>query len=272
MRQILSKGQLVVCWVLGLWCSFVLIVMYGNTEYWVWGGLLPAVIIAGLALFTLELRKRKPRREDKVAARGKLGSKIITFSLLIIAVAVTAMAIKMFVGTPPTKEKDILEEWRKKISVERWLKQPVRELSKLDQILLGGEELRKELYEIEASYWNIFLLDAKTHYMMLNPTSYLYVDFHHDRAGEWARSELPESVDTDGKICVHVRDNRGVFSDKSGAALLGQFKKTLESIYSSSSLPIVTTDMNSDIVAIFCSRENVPLGYFYQGEYHLWEE
>jgi len=268
MRQILSKGQLVVCWALGLWCSFLLIGWFVETEdVWVLG--LPAFIITGLALLTLELRKGKPQKGVKPAGRDKLASRIITFSLLIIAVALTAIAVKTFVGAPPTKEKFNLDEWRKKISVERWLKQPVREkkLSALDRRLL-----REDLYEIQASYWNLFLLEAKIHYTMLNPTSFLYVDFHHDRAGEWGKTELPESVDTDGKICVHIRDNRGVFSDKSGAALLGQFKRTLESIYRTSSIAIVDIDMDTDIVAMFCSKENVPLGYFYQGEYHLWEE
>jgi len=274
MRQILSKGQLVVCWALGLWCSFLLVAWFAYTEN-ILGLILPALVITGLALLTLELRKRKPQREDKVAARGKLGSKIITFSLLIVAVALAAIVIKTFVGTPPKKEKDLLEEWleqKEKDSVVGGLKQPVRkkELSELDRVILGYSP--KKLREIEASYMNVFLSDAKSHYMMLNPNRFLYVDFHYDRVGNWARAELPESVDTNGKICIHIRDNRGVFSNKSGAALLGQFKRTLESIYRTSSIAIVNVDMDVDIVAMFCSEENVPLGYFYQGEYHLWEE
>jgi len=34
----------------------------------------------------------------------------------------------------------------------------------------------------------------------------------------------------------------------------------------------VTTDMAADIVAVFYSEKETTLGYFYQGEYHLWEE
>jgi len=268
MRQILSKGQLVVCWALGLWCSFLLVAWFAYTEN-ILGLILPALVIAGLALLTLELRKRKPQKEGKPAARGKLASRIITFSLLLIAVALAAIVIKMTVGAPPTEEKFNLDKWLRQTSAEKWLKEPVREkkLNALDRYLL-----RKDLYEIQASYWNLFLLEAKIHYTMLNPTSFLYVDFHHDRAGEWGKTKLPESVDTNGKICIHIRDNRGVFSNKSGAALLGQFKRTLESIYRTSSIAIVNVDMDVDIVAMFCSEENLPLGYFYQGEYHLWEK
>jgi len=65
-------------------------------------------------------------------------------------------------------------------------------------------------------------------------------------------------------------DNRGVFSYKSGIALRDEFKRQLKVIYSFISL--VATDMDADIVAQFLSREAIPLGYFYQGEYHLWEE
>jgi len=31
-------------------------------------------------------------------------------------------------------------------------------------------------------------------------------------------------------------------------------------------------DMDADIVAIFISKGDIALGYFYQGEYHLWEK
>jgi len=71
-----------------------------------------------------------------------------------------------------------------------------------------------------------------------------------------------------------IIDNRGIFSDKSERALLSQFKKELEAIYSSlyEATGGMATDMNTDIVAAFYSREQNPLGSFYQGEYHLWEK
>jgi len=28
--------------------------------------------------------------------------------------------------------------------------------------------------------------------------------------------------------------------------------------------------MDTDVVAQFLSKQQIPLGYFYQGEYHLW--
>jgi len=220
MRQLLSKGQLAVCWALGLWGTFLLLVEYGNTRYWVPGALLPAFIIAGLALLTLELRKRKPRREDKVAARGKLGSKIITFSLLIIAVAVIVIAIKTLVGAPPTKRSP-------------------------------------------PSF-----LEEKVNYIMKNPTDFLDIWFHYG-PDERLEKELPESVDTEGKLIIYVHDSRGVFYGKSGKVLLDQFKRELESIRSSS---FTMWLMKTDIVVKFLNEERIPLGYFYQGEYHLWGE
>ena len=116
------------------------------------------------------------------------------------------------------------------------------------------------------------LLKARVDYMMCNPTNFLNVNFYYDPEGTRRKIfELPEGVDTKDKIFVKVQDNRDVFSYESGTALLDQFKRELEAIYSFLTLPTMG-DMNTDIVAIFCSREGIPLGYFYQGEYHLWEK
>jgi len=225
MRQLLSKGQLAVCWALGLWGTFLLLVEYGDTRYWVPGYLLPAFIIAGLALLTLELRKRKPRREDKVATRGKLGSKIITFSLLIIVVAVIVIAIKTLVGAPPTKRD------------------------------------------------SPSFLEEKVNYIMNNPADFLYIWFDYG-PDERLEKELPGDVDTQGKLIIYVRDSRGVFSGKSGEALLDQFKRELESIRSSSFEVWIELEgrQKQNVVAKFISKEGNPLGYFYQGKYHLWGE
>lgn len=51
--------------------------------------------------------------------------------------------------------------------------------------------------------------------------------------------------------------------------MLEKFEKELNSIYVDLWF---YADMAADVVAKFSSMENVPLGYFYQGEYHLWEE
>ena len=50
-----------------------------------------------------------------------------------------------------------------------------------------------------------------------------------------------------------------------------EFKSILEALFSYLEAG-VATDMDTDIVAKFHSKGAIPLGYFYQGEYHLWEE
>ncbi len=52
--------------------------------------------------------------------------------------------------------------------------------------------------------------------------------------------------------------------------MLDQIRKNLTNIYAF--IMIEATDMNTDVVATFLNREEIPLAYFYQGEYHLWEE
>lgn len=119
-------------------------------------------------------------------------------------------------------------------------------------------------------------LYAKIDYIMRNPNSFLNFILHYDPEGaigevfEYLES-FPD-IDTKGKILVVVLDNRGVFSNKSGIALLEEFEKQLEVIYWS--IQHVATDMDTDIemVAVFFSRGKILLGYFYQGEYYLWEE
>ena len=55
------------------------------------------------------------------------------------------------------------------------------------------------------------------------------------------------------------------------------FSIQLDTLYSF--IQHIATDLNTDIVAVLYGEkegsfgyEHVPLGYFYQGEYHLWEE
>jgi len=114
--------------------------------------------------------------------------------------------------------------------------------------------------------------DARISYMMGNPDGFLLVNFiysHPELGGLIGiRLKYPEGVDTVGKVLVQVYDTRGVFSGKSGASLLAQCKKELEFIYYYISGSV--WDMDNDIVAKFHSGKNIPLAYFYQGEYHLW--
>ena len=129
------------------------------------------------------------------------------------------------------------------------------------------EEMREEIGLLKL-YDNLFA--ARINYMMRNPTTYLDVNFFYDRDGKLERSLFPEGVETKNKISVDIADNMDIFSDKSGIALLDEFKRNLEVIYSY--IKRIATNMDTDIVAVFYSREGIELGYFYQGEYHLWDE
>ena len=137
---------------------------------------------------------------------------------------------------------------------------------------LGYGEVNQSLYESKARAIDIMLLKLQIAYLMNNPTGFLCVDFSYDPYGSLGKvTKFPDSIDTKGKIFVHVKDNRGRFSAKSKIALRDEFKSILESLFSYLEAG-VATDMDTDIVAKFLSREAIPLGYFYQGEYHLWGE
>ena len=122
---------------------------------------------------------------------------------------------------------------------------------------------------LKVSYIDFQLLDARINYMMRNPTNFLDVRFHYDPYGVY-RQTVPAGIDTKGKIYVIIRDSRDVFIDELTVALLELFKLELETSYTY--IRFVATDMNTDVVAKFYSRKGIPLGYFYQGEYHLWGE
>ena len=138
--------------------------------------------------------------------------------------------------------------------------------------VLGYGEVKKEMDEKKVSLMRFHLLWARVNYIMDYPTTFLAVNFIYDPDGKY-RGEFPEDIDTKGKICAQITDNRDVFSIpfyKSKRALLERFKEELEAAYWY--IDRVATDMDTDIVAKFYSREGNPLGYFYQGEYHLWEK
>ncbi len=115
------------------------------------------------------------------------------------------------------------------------------------------------------------LLTARISYMMRNPTSFENVTIYYDSTGNLGEL-FPKDINTKEKICILIHDIRGYFSDRSGVALKEAFKAYLDIIYSFIEPWGVVTDMNTDIVAEFLSLGNIPLGYFYDGEYHLWEE
>ena len=136
----------------------------------------------------------------------------------------------------------------------------------------GLPAMMREYLDAEkaSSAMEVHFLDVRVGYMMRNPTGFLLIDLVYDPLGAIGKSwDFPEGLDTKDKICIGVVDNRGAFSNKSEAALLKQFEKELNIIWYSGLLLTVAPDM-MDIVARFFNMEGVLLGYFYQGEYHLW--
>ena len=129
----------------------------------------------------------------------------------------------------------------------------------------GELHIRKDYELLDYNF-----LRATVHYIMHNPTTFLEVQFDLDEFGLLGIAfNLPEDVDTEGRICVEVRDHRDIFSEGPEKTLLDQFKRELEVIYSF--IDDIATDLDGDVVAVFYSGGDIPLGYFYQGEYHLWE-
>ena len=158
---------------------------------------------------------------------------------------------------------------------------------------VGYGEIHESLLErSEMTRIGSLLLNAKLRYIMTNPTSFLNVEFQHDEEGMFTE-EIPRGVDTKGKIIITIRDNRKLFSkvkslqslsEKDKTLLLDFFKATLENVYSF--IWYIGTDMDTDIVGLFyftrtdpddtdrflTEKEKIKLAYFYEGEYHLWEE
>ncbi len=131
------------------------------------------------------------------------------------------------------------------------------------------EEVIILLRRLEATGLQFILLESRINYIMRNPTGFLNVKFHSSEGESWDR-EFPDSVSTKNKIFVEIYDTRDAFSHKSGIALLEQFKEELEAAYSF--LPTFISNMDTTAVAKFYSEKGIPLGYFYEGEYHLWDE
>jgi len=102
------------------------------------------------------------------------------------------------------------------------------------------------------------LSQARVDYIMANPTSFLNVRFNY----------IPD----ERCIRVEIYDTRGIFSNKSGIALLEQFKKSLEAIYSFVNLDLGSSVLrDNDIVAMFYAKGgDTPLGYYSEGKYLPW--
>ncbi|MBA7496204.1 hypothetical protein ES702_06802 [subsurface metagenome] len=134
---------------------------------------------------------------------------------------------------------------------------------------VGYGEVKEWMAESKASFMDVILVIARVSYIMAKPDDFLRVTYNYDSFGRWAEN-FPAGVRTKGKIVTDILDSRNVFSYKSGEALLRQFK--IELFYAYYFIQDVATDMDNDIVVEFTDENGTPYGYFYQGEYHLWED
>lgn len=136
------------------------------------------------------------------------------------------------------------------------------------------QEWKEEFRGDKEVAMEVMLLEVRIDYIMRNPTSFLDVKFYYDPIGMFGEI-LPGDVNTKEKIWVDVLDNRGTFFGKSGFALLNELKKQLAAIFLC--LNKVATDIDNDVVVLLGVippgfQIRTQLAYFYQGEYHLWEE
>jgi len=134
---------------------------------------------------------------------------------------------------------------------------------------VGQGEIREALLMYEPRYIEVFLVQSTVRYIMFSHESFLVVMPSYDEFGLHA-DDYPAGVRTAGKIHIIIQDNRGIFYGKHGEDLLSQFKRELERFYLF--MKHIATDMDADIVTTFKNTGGEELGYFYQGEYHLWSE
>ncbi len=135
----------------------------------------------------------------------------------------------------------------------------------------GYGEIRAELMG-HPTRLDFLLLQSQFIYVMALPDHFLSILLSYDPDGKLKKDKkLPEGVDTKDKIVASIVDSKYRFRT-TGVDLLRLFRRELEFIYKYGAMIAIAPDMNTDIVAIFYSYKSIPLGYFYQGEYHLWEE
>ncbi len=139
---------------------------------------------------------------------------------------------------------------------------------------VGYGEVEGWMFYEQGSLMEHHLLNAKVNYIMSNPDSFQQVEFSYDPFGGWGDiAGLPENVNTEGKIVIVFIDRRGLFPEKNSDEnifLLVHLQVALETIYSF--LDVIATDMDNDIVATFHRKGGAFVGYFSEGEYHLWED
>lgn len=136
--------------------------------------------------------------------------------------------------------------------------------------VVGHGEVQEWMDKEEVSFMDISLLTARIDYIMQRPNDFLDVVLYYDRSGIFGEELFSGNIDTKGKIIVRIEDTRDFFTCEPEQLII-PFTLELNSIYKLSTLGSVATDRDSDIVAVFY-RKGKELGYFYQGEYHLWEK
>jgi len=133
-----------------------------------------------------------------------------------------------------------------------------------------AEEIKKQIHEQKASYMDIVLLKAKTNYIMDNPADFLKIILTYDHQGIFLSSDekeiLPDNINSKCKIIVRITDNRGAVPLTSIRALANFFVPHFLAVCRYIS---VLGDIDTDVIGIFCNKEDIPLGYFYKGEYHF---
>ncbi len=135
---------------------------------------------------------------------------------------------------------------------------------------VGYGEIEEFLLEITTRrVLETYLIDARVSYIMASPDSFLRVSYSYDPLGNWAKN-FPAGVSTRGKIYVAVIDSRDVFLGKTGETLLRELQN--QGWYVCYNIRSFVSDAENDIVIRFMDGWGEPLGYFYQGEYHLWDE
>jgi len=130
-------------------------------------------------------------------------------------------------------------------------------------------------FDSKVSLLDFYLLEARVDYIMLNAPQHEYVWMKYDMDGSFEKFfKFPEEVRTSDKIVIVIRDIREFYAPDALAlvkwSLLELFRQQLKVIFAY--IKDLATDMDNDIVALVQTKDQVPLAYFYQGKYHLWEE
>lgn len=146
---------------------------------------------------------------------------------------------------------------------------PMQSSTKIDPANIFFDE-KGDLYDSRISALDLQFLEIRVDIIMANP-NFPGINFNYDKIGIWGESyEKYVSLQTRGKIVIHVRDTREFYSS------LTTKSEFLEYFYGLTlslefSLFGITNDFNNDVVIYLIPKEGLEkdglLGYFYKGEY-----